>query len=825
MVYESNFEKVKSKKERNKKGYNKNPVMAFFANLLSLFGLIRDVYKTSGSCYIKLSASLREEYLDIHQENFSQRVIRLFIDVCADSHTLDKKVIKVSAEMVREQQERLVEAVYALDEITFAVDNEKLIKRDLEILSQIDKTLDTIILEDTIRQNIKARLDELRSIYTKSDSRSLWERETIYGFLNSYYRLLCMFVSEPEFLMSDGAVEKIVVPVLGLGLSEVSKEKSYLSMNSPLALSALNVIYDRLNEYVAMQIYSQNDGKQKLKEIENNIYNSIFLAKIHQIFRGFLIREKGGELFHAALPAYDFISAENKLQIPVRLLETYDSFQGIRELRFAEKILYEMELFVRSMPEKQEKDRGNFPIIFSIVLVGEVEEEPLKELIEYVQAQIISKSKYKELRNLLLEFHVYTKKISKEDNVKQEKPGYSYEFQQYNNHLCEIQKLNDLLEKGNLIMLLDNCDLYSLEIQEISDKIIFKQSINSESYETFFKQDKSRDLKLKCKFIDLYNVITAYCWKGKIGRLKRLAKENIVKYIQKYLAESLNKTCYIYVSDIDAFANLPCVQKQFVRIEEYNQKEIGLIRFTTYPKELIPISAACAKETGRNILAFNMWQFVKHILIDQKDIIKNLLLRKLSEQDTNSYFLDDIYIGIEYSNWKENLEVYYWFENADSFNAENIEMLVRIFVHLISYSDEINMYQKYVKQSTVSFLYGSAQSVEDLLFLHILKRHGGLHGTYRISGMNQELKRHYNMNCKYSYKKNYWEAIEKFDSDAVSYVDRYKVMRNAEESGVSVEQSRNEKNGFIGNIAEACRTIGYTESKLYVECDRMLHGE
>ena len=779
------------------KGYNRNPVMVFFNEILELFETILSVYLISGNHYVALSYRENTMKLDILQEEFSETVTTFFL-AAANSEREMQEYITVEAERVSEYC-LTVRRQYKLKNVKFHIESET--NQDIQVLDKIDLDLDTVFLEETSKKRIKEEIRKLSSIYQNIDNKKIWTKKNIFEYLNTYYSLLGFLLVEKESLLAAGAVDAILIPLLNLGIRwEMNRESGYVQMNAPAVLSALNLIYDRLNEYARCVIFTEPKQDEKVKKAEMHIYRDIFLSKIHQIFRFYVVRESGGELYHAALPIYDVIRDNAVMKIPIRPIQSYDSFQGIRELRLGEKILYELEMFEQKVPADHDK-------VYHVILMGEVEEEPLKELIAYLKEKIFHKEIYRKLRNRMVDFTVYTKK--KFNAAGSSENNYRYFFHKYENELQDANKLDGIIKEADLLFLMDNCDLYNLDVDEIKDEIVFMQSVSVQNYEKYYRSDKHEDLTLNCRFMDLYNAFVSYGWKGKLGRIKKTAKGPTIKYIREQISSSTEseKTCYIYISDISAFKELSCIQEQFVRIEKYNQKEIGLLRLTTYSKEKLPVKAVCAEESGRNILVFNMWQFVKHIVINEREEFENILLNQIDEE--NEYFLDDIYIGIDYSDWKDSLKVFYYWENEQFFQKDHIIAIIRIIVNMVSYRQKSDMYQRYLKKAFVSFLYGAAKSVEDLIFLHILKRKGELHGKYEVVGADEEIIKHYNLNCKYSYKKNYWTAIEKFDREAVSYIDRHMILGNVEETGTKKE--------FAANIAEACRNIEYEDSMLYRE--------
>lgn len=93
----------------------------------------------------------------------------------------------------------------------------------------------------------------------------------------------------------------------------------------------------------------------------------------------------------------------------MRNIKTYDSYEGVGELRLADKILYELEY-----RDKNQLDIGNI----RISIFGEVNYNPLLELIDYLNKVINIKYPYMKAK-YKLSFDIYTRKIDElEENKK-----------------------------------------------------------------------------------------------------------------------------------------------------------------------------------------------------------------------------------------------------------------------------------------------------------------------------------------------------------------------------------------------------------------------
>lgn len=767
------------------KGYYNNALIAFFLRTLEFMGAAKEEYGTEEK--IKIVVNGEEKYLERKAEDCIEEILKLLLD---DYTEKGEFKIEIGKHEFRKEKKEI-----------FSVDSD--VSEDCDVIEGVKQNLDNLFVEPKTVECFEEKLEQLLCFYKmkEKEKEAIWSRESINVFLNRYYDILGFCLCENDFLNIEGVRENVLAPLLNLGISW-NDDAPYVRMTSPLVLSAMHLVYDRLDEYLNMEFVA---GKMQEK-----ICQEIFLSKIHQIFRFYLIDPACDKLFLAAIPAYQK-SQNHRLRIPMKKLSQCSSYQGIRELRLGEKILYELEKTMESQPLKTG---------YNIVLAGDVSEEPLMELIYYVDNIRRENSDYIKLQEIELQYSVYTNNDVGECGVEKETDGKSrYGFYSGYDKLFTKAFLEDVLQKGDFFFFLDNCQLYTQEVREIENQIAFMQSVSSETYSKHYCGITSHDMVLNCKFIDLYNALVVYAWKGRLGFFEKHAKENVIKYIHDYINEHDKKTAYIYISDIDAFNALRCVQEHIVRIEKYNQKKIGIIRLSQGKEQTLPVAYTpkeVAEKDSKHILVFNMWQFVKHNAINKRDYFKETFFHTKDD-----VFLNNIYIGINYGNWEEEVIVDWWTE--DGVDKDVIEKFINhVLIASIEKKDK-NMYYSYMKKAFISFMYGATKSIEDLIFLHILNRKSKYikkirmgEGRYGV----EVAKVYYSKNCKYSYKKIYWSAIEKLDQEAPSLTDNYTALSDVRSNRDFVDSSEtsNAVEEFLEKILSACRNINYQDSDLYDNC-------
>lgn len=802
--------------------YHNDMIMAFFYELLCFLGKIRKVANRARNRHISLSMGEEKYSVTIGVAGTVDYLIWIFHMFYNERATYDE--IRIETDNVQDAKDIWESYSKNRKILAFKIDNCRDYAPDKNKIDGIVETLGTTFIDETIKDYLKNAYDDLKQSYSFSSANCLWKRYEISKFLNIYYKILRCFLCEDELLESEGFVEKILIPTLNLGVEKSKEGEEYRAgMSMPVVLYAINLIYDKLEEFLLLA-----------DDLDDILYNEIFLAKIHQMFRFYLVQESNGEIYHAALPAYKERLEQSVMVVPVRAISTYNSYQGIRELRLADKILFELNQGVDARGGEAE---NNFT--YQIVIFGDVVERAIEALLYYTRKQILIKKEYSHLRNIGIKIDAYTLRIGEgQNNFNREiNSRYYYEFHQYNNELLNILKLKAILDEGELFFFLDHRDLYRSMIENIDDLILFRQYVSLEDYDVCGEQYLPDDLVLNGKFMNLYHVLTMYAWKNKMGFLRKKAKGELVKYIREVVESQNGKSAYIYISDIAAFKELKCVQENIVRIETYNQKEIGIIRFTSFPREQLPLFF-CPENVERNsrhqMLVFNMWQLIKHIVLNEK---ANFEYRFIKNREKN--MLDQIYIALDYSEWGDTVWMSYWYENKKAFKREEIEKFINDILKKIFNNGKKNMYQKYLKKVLISILYGAAKSVEDLLFVYILKDREDLLGQFRWwypergestnrndGGYNPIIKTYYSLSCKFSLKKNYWEIMRKYDKSSLNLLDQYTVLESIKKSnGIDGAPLQDETVvRFFKDIVQVCETMNYEESSLYSNCRKIEDG-
>lgn len=281
----------------NRKEYNGNAVLSFFDELLDFMEEIRELYDITSNPYMMITVGKESQNINLLEENCSEKLLdsfeRLYFDGTA-KEIIVKEELSCSNDVHRinySKKNRNFSMLFFKDE-------------DIERLQTAQAAMDNSFVDDEIKNGFVEQLAVVKKIYEEQPRNRLWKREQIFKYLNSYYQLLCLLLSDTDILMTEGIVDQVLLPILNLGIKKNEEGGIYLSMTAPVVLSGLNLIYSRLDQFVTLQ-FSNESRNKKIENVENILYKDIFLSKIHQLFRFFIVLENQGELYHAALPIYD----------------------------------------------------------------------------------------------------------------------------------------------------------------------------------------------------------------------------------------------------------------------------------------------------------------------------------------------------------------------------------------------------------------------------------------------------------------------------------------------------------------------------------------
>lgn len=796
--------KINMENISQEKTYN-DELIKLIENILSICDGIREVRgRTKENISIKARGCKEEILYNGQEHGFAEELLNYVLFACQDS-CFEYDITCLSKD-THGNVVKTVEMKYQSHGLKFSSMN------GMPNFAKIKLAVSQLFIEDELKNEFQSKLNAYEDMirFYQENNRFL-ERTEIKKCLLTYIDILT-FMLKHEELLEDIGKKEVLMPLLNFCDVDIFNEEINsigLSLYSPISLYLLLSIYCRIDEYL---LYEISDNEESFKVI----FHEIFAKKVLHAYRWFLAGENN--LYHAALSTFvEFPSDECNLLVPVHRLEDYDSYEGVRELRLAEKVLFELDTYRNQNKEK---------IVYRVAILGDLQRQRVEELGSYLEKLIKNNISGHAFSDIKFHFDIYTK-TRYEDNQKQDDKGiYSYDFKSLSKILKSKEQVDALFANHQLIFLLDNLDLYGkIFVEEYFNPEFYKQRLKYYNYDKVLDEiENCKDIECRGVFIELYESMSAYVYSGKWGRFKKIANNSLLQYLEsKVYNEQDKKAVYVYVSDLEAFHELYCNDKYFVRKEQYANKQIGIIRYSAEEEKILTNT-----KDDVNVLVFDMWQFVKHIAIDKREFFLNKLL------GNSSYIADlkQIYIGIHYNKWRQKLVLDYYLDgikDEDGKIGRNVnEFICKTIIPLLNkrYGD---MYDGYIHQSICSFLYSDAKNVEDMLFIHLLKNHYELIGEAEITSCHEPEQVWCNVSrkFKYSFKRFYEMLLESYDISAIEYIGQYQTIDMIEKS-LDLKNALSEQGdkktmlvdraagrALFEQIVEACEKINYTESYIY----------
>ena len=428
------------------------------------------------------------------------------------------------------------------------------------------------------------------------------------------------------------------------------------------------------------------------------------------------------------------------------------------------------------------------------------------------------KAKYK------LSFDVYTRKI---DELEENKRISEYKncvlkfYKKDEKQFSIRKKIDKLIDDSDIIFLLDNSGIYNAVTYEaFDDGGEYYKNLQMLPDQISIDEDRE-DFKIDKNFDELYNIAVTYGNFGKFGKIYKEAYDTLLGAFEQRCSDE--KVIYAYISDLDAFSQMYFNQEQYVRLEQYRDKEMGIIRFSKRKETLLKNSSS------QKMIVFNLWQFVKHIAIHERMNFEEYFIYPSYR---SRILLDQILIGIDYSLWIEELVFSYTLDSKIDINkaiyCERLEQFINnVIIPKFDSISEIS-YESYYRKIFISFLYGDAKNIEDLLFLHIYQWHKRILGKSKLreryKDEKQDLIDNKNVELKFSTKRFYQITMKRFDSTFNNEYDRlnaYGTLRR-ESNMLFYDYKKDDIKMILSNIKKACEAITYDRTILYRQCQEYL---
>lgn len=521
-----------------------------------------------------------------------------------------------------------------------------------------------------------------------------------------------------------------------------------------------------------------------------------------------------GWMYRARLRMYTENEQDKRLlSLPIIPLEKTSSYEGVSELRLFEKIKYELEYELKQKPEVP-----NQP--FQVVLVGEIDYEMFlnlhKLLISWINNRDPSEDniEWKSKESLQVNFVIATKNSFPEEDPSQ--PS-KYQLADYDAIFSDSIEFSSLIEKSNLLLFLDCCELYEpVRLLPYADLNSFLQQAVGGKYETHVKRDEVSETALASgnMFMRMFSLLTGAAYgDGTPAFLEKITRRQILDLLERELEQSPRKgVAYVYYSDLNAARELYWKEDHFLRVEQYACKQIAILRFGGREEKRLNV----AENRKDRVLVFNLWQFIKHTAMHRLPTLMEYFQFGSGDQYQNIYWLSEVQIGVDYADWSKSLRFYYWIKAREpisnpKFEEKLKEYLTEIIIPCFVGQDD-NLYTQYLRKCCTAFLYSDAKNVDDMLFLHLFEK---CHSNIRSCGEPPEKKDLENLICsgkKYSGKRFYQEVIADYDGPSEFFANQYRKL------GIMVEDGKLDVRTVFNKVRIACEENNYKDSYLYQKC-------
>ena len=678
--------------------------------------------------------------------------------------------------------------------------------QNISIFSRAQKQVDAFLLDKEVRERIKSLLTEVQDtrkqlLDSLENNKPFPAKAMAMAYRNKYAQLLQeLFGHVREFEDFGKSGNAFLQEVLNIDI-DITDSEQWASLYSPAAIDALLCIYDYIEQYIDKVTTWEVSGAEA-KILESN-YQAVIISKALRVFRWIIV--ENDVLFQAALPAAVPIYANEEkeeinkriwsLDIPVRDLEDYNSYEGIGELRLFDKIVYELE-----------KRKGKSE--FYILIVGDILKKPIEVLCQAVERWLQSRegndqydwSKINISMTILTRNKWESKCLIPEDSI-QITPHIKYRWREYKGQLLQGGTLEKLIEENDWMFLLDACDLYNgIYVEEQDNDLIEQRLFLNDNFSIAQQQQ----------------ILYAVVGTGVPGIFTKEINRTFLQYLSKQLKKygDKGKKAYVYVSDLDSISELDFCDENFIRIERYNNKEFLILRMPGMDESEL-------KETdSRRIIVLNLWQVIKHCTVRNIDCF----LEYFGLEDDISaavVIFRDTLIGVEYEQWRRQLNVYYSMPKClKNIDEKLYEMRLKSWIEIgimPYFRDQSgDVFYNYFVKAFSTFLYSDAKCVDDMLFLHLFVDKHELFKNVVFAGKDNEIRDYQSTSCKYSQKQFYATAMEDYDTSSEMFMNKYRKLDLMERSDINLRKT------IFQKIVDSCQRNQYEDSYLKINCQKMI---
>lgn len=683
----------------------------------------------------------------------------------------------------------------------------------LPVFAEASEQVDAFLLETEVRERLKGLLEEVQAVYdqfVKSFENNIWfpDKESARIYRDKYSELLQELFSLARSFEDFGETgTQFLLDILNVDIT-FEDDSMRASLCCPAAVDAILHMYDCIEKYA--DINMQSCKKEDRDLLESN-YQAVIISRALRRFRWILTFD--GELLQAAVPAAlplyegeddtekNDIDKERRvwsLDIPVRRLRDYNSYEGIGELRLFDKLVYELD-------RRKNTDKADFQVL----IIGDILKKPIEVLCQTVECWLISQKPdgKRDWNNSRIYLTVLTRnKWEKTDEFPKKEIEVAnhvrYRWESYKGQLIHGRMLDELIENNDCMFILDCCDLYNGIYSEGIDPGEARQQAINGVYSVAKQQQM------------LYALSITGCF----GTFTKESNHTFIRYLGEQLKKfgSEMKTAYVYVSDLDSIDGMDFCDEHFIRMEHYNDKEFLIVRMPGRRE------ASLSEQVARRIIVLNLWQVIKHCTVRNIDcFMKYFGLDDIDIPTAVNVFRNTL-IGVEYGQWRKQLKFYYYMPgNLKEPKRRLYELKLKTWINvgIMPYfrAQPSNMFYDYFVKAFSSFLYSDAKCVDDMLFLHLfVNKHQMFENVTFIDQEDAELPKYQAKACKYSQKQFYTEVMEDYDSSSEMFMYKYRKLDLIERADVDLRRT------IFQKVKDACERNEYGDSYLKINCEKMI---
>lgn len=643
--------------------------------------------------------------------------------------------------------------------------------------------------------------------------------DAISDYLDTYYIVLYNLLRYYDSLRQWDKGSDFLKIVLCFGCDFLynfknTSEDEIVGVMTPLSPCYISALLEVSKQKRDSQTW-RDEQPSKLVEI----YKEILRAYTRRYMNWCIVPplEYAGQICRARLRMYTENEQEKTLlSLPIMPLEKSSSYDGVSEMRLFEKIKYELE---REPEPGIDNDQP-----FQVVLLGEIDYEMFLNFCQLLSYWIdwidcsTGDIKWATKEHLKIHFRIVTKVRFPEDRTfPPEIKNIEYELvDHYADIFSNSEKFQQLVKESNLLLFLDCCELYEpVRLEPYKELKSFLQQAVVDSCQVPARCADPSDTALESRntLMRMYSLLTGAAYgDGTPAFLKKAIRRDIVDRLEDIVKTSLQReTAYVYFSDLDAAGEMYWKEDHFLRVEQYACKQIAIMRFGEKNDEQLDN----AKGKDERILVFNLWQFIKHTALHR---VPSLMEYFGFQGDwyKNVFWMSEVHIGVDYANWSDSLQFYYWAKDIDKipclgFEKRLVEYLSEIIIPCFVEQTD-NLYTRYLRKCCTAFLYSDAKNVDDMLFLHLFDR---CHRQIKKSEIPPKKRDLQDLICrgrKYSGKRFYQEVIEDYDGPSQFFANQYRKLGIMEENGNLTIHT------VFDKVKIACESNNYSNSYLYQKC-------